>query len=207
MEKNEIRQLLNSFVVKAPCSQDWNDMVGDDKVRLCSQCNLNVHNVSAMTDVEAAVVLKRRQAERVCVYAYQRPDGSVITDNCPTQLRKYRKKLRTTIAAAVVTVCYAAVLSAQASRGLVGAAVDPAFSQTQEVGMLVDYGYDTARDIARALTFIASAIVFFWPLDKTKKHSVKKLILETLALACVPIGVQTAGLYAINNFGGLGGGI
>ncbi len=67
MDKREIKRLLNSVVIKTPCSEKWESMTGDDKVRLCAQCNLNVHNLSNMTDVEAAEVLKRRKTERVCV--------------------------------------------------------------------------------------------------------------------------------------------
>jgi hypothetical protein len=28
---------------------NWNYMVGDDRMRFCNQCNLNVYNISAMT--------------------------------------------------------------------------------------------------------------------------------------------------------------
>ena len=72
--------------------------------------------------------------------------------------------------------------------------------------MFSDYGYDTARDIARFLTAFSSVIVFFFPLDKTKKLSVRRLLLELLALATVPVLIYLAGNFVINNFGGLGGG-
>lgn len=202
MDKKEIKRLLNSFEVPTPCSQNWDDMTGDDKIRLCSKCNLNVHNVSAMTDVEAAIVLKRRQTERVCVYAYQREDGSVITDNCPMRLRELRTKVKTAAAAAIITLCYAAILSAQTSGGI----VDAAIYRVNDVQQYTNYSYDTARNTARVFTLIASFIVFFWPLAEEKKHRIKRLILETIALGCVPIGVHLVGTFLANNTGSLSGG-
>ncbi len=46
--------------------------------------------------------------------------------------------------------------AAHAAGGLVGAAVDPAFGQANEVGMLADYGYDSARDISRVVTALST---------------------------------------------------
>lgn len=42
--------------------------------------------------------------------------------------------------------------------GFVGAPVCPRFGQSNEVGQLADYGYDTARDISRVLTLISALI-------------------------------------------------
>ena len=64
MKKHEIKELLQSVFIETPCSVSWDSMTGDDKVRLCSQCNLNVHNLSNMSDEEAALVLQRRKTER-----------------------------------------------------------------------------------------------------------------------------------------------
>src|SRR5439155_24770137 len=38
------------------------------------------------------------------------------------------------------------------AQGLVGAPVDPRYGQSNEVGQLADFGYDTARDISRVVT-------------------------------------------------------
>jgi len=42
------------------------------------------------------------------------------------------------------------------AQGLVGAGVDPRYGQSNEVGMLADYGYDTARDISRVVTALST---------------------------------------------------
>jgi hypothetical protein len=207
MDKREIKSLLNSVVIKTPCSEKWESMTGDDKVRLCGQCNLNVHNLSNMTDVEAAAVLKRRKTERVCVFGYKRMDGSIVVDNCPKRLRKLRNCLRVAVVAATLTICYALGLSVQASGGLVGAGYDPAFGQVNEVGRMADVGCDTARNVSSLMTMISCVIVFFLPLDKNKRLSVSRLLLELIALALVPILVHLAGNFVINNFGGVLGGL
>jgi hypothetical protein len=93
---------------------------------------------------------------------------------------------------------------------LVGAPVDPRYGQSNEVGQLQDFGYDTARDTVRTLTGIAaliSIIVAACFLKKRKtmpKAAIAKALIFVLA---VPTIVHFFGTFIINNFGGLGGGI
>jgi len=160
-----------------------------------------------MSEVDAAVVLKRRQTERTCIYYYKRADGTVVVDNCPVPLRSARAKLFKIVASVLLSLAYGMYLSAHASGGLLGAAVDPAFGQANEVGMFADCGYDTARDVSRFLSFSTLIVVFFFPVDKTKKMSIRQNVLELLALTTAPILVHLAGTFMINNFGGLSGGM
>ena len=44
---------LANVSVAAPCPADWDSMIGGDCVRFCSQCQLNVYNLSAMSKFEA----------------------------------------------------------------------------------------------------------------------------------------------------------
>ena len=44
---------LNNVRVASPCSANWDEMYGTDRKRLCSQCDMNVYNLSAMTREEA----------------------------------------------------------------------------------------------------------------------------------------------------------
>ena len=70
-------------------------MTGNDSVRFCSQCSLNVYNIANMTDKEAeAVFAKGTNGERLCARLYRRPDGTIMTDNCPRALRKIRNASR-----------------------------------------------------------------------------------------------------------------
>jgi hypothetical protein len=58
-----------------PCQIPWDTMAGDDRVRFCTQCNLHVHNISVMTEDEAADFVNS-QTQRVCVAFLQCEDGS-----------------------------------------------------------------------------------------------------------------------------------
>jgi len=77
----------------------WNDMVGDDRVRFCNQCNLNVYNISTMTKPEAESFIANAEG-RICAKLYRRADGSILTRDCPIGLRAVRKKVSRAAAAA-----------------------------------------------------------------------------------------------------------
>ena len=38
--------LLDRIQVNVPCQASWDDMRGDDRVRFCGACKLNVYNVA-----------------------------------------------------------------------------------------------------------------------------------------------------------------
>lgn len=96
-------KLLESIRIAAPCKADWNAMTGDERVRFCGQCKLNVYNLSEMTRQEATDLVVAKEG-KLCVRFYQRADGTVITQNCPVGLRKLRDavhKLATVVASAL----------------------------------------------------------------------------------------------------------
>lgn len=87
--------LLNQAFIETPCESSWDKMTGNDSVRFCSQCRLNVYNIANLTDKEAeSVFAKGREQGRVCARLYRRPDGTIMTDNCPRSLRKIRDASR-----------------------------------------------------------------------------------------------------------------
>jgi prepilin-type processing-associated H-X9-DG protein len=91
--------LLNSLRIASPCDASWEQMEGDDLVRFCRHCQLNVYNLSGMSRREAAAFV--RQAEgRLCVRFYRRADGTLLTDNCPVGWRAARRRLLEGIASA-----------------------------------------------------------------------------------------------------------
>ncbi|HEX7289229.1 MAG TPA: carboxypeptidase-like regulatory domain-containing protein [Candidatus Angelobacter sp.] len=61
-------------------------MAGDERVRFCSECTLNVYNLSEMTRREAEQLIATHEG-RLCVRFYRRADGTIITQNCPRGLR------------------------------------------------------------------------------------------------------------------------
>jgi uncharacterized membrane protein len=72
--------------IASPCSANWERMAGDDRVRHCPQCNLDVYNFSAMTSVEIDRIVSHREG-RVCARFYQRADGTMLTQDCPVGVR------------------------------------------------------------------------------------------------------------------------
>ncbi len=83
---------LDRVRVAAPCHVDWDTMFGDERVRFCGQCKLNVYNLSEMTRVDAELLVGRSEG-RLCIRYYQRRDGSIITQNCPVGLRAIKRRL------------------------------------------------------------------------------------------------------------------
>jgi hypothetical protein len=83
---------LANVQVAAPCKADWNQMMGDERVRFCSECSLNVYNLSRMTRSEAEALIVRSEG-RLCVRLYRRRDGSIITRDCPVGLRAIRSRV------------------------------------------------------------------------------------------------------------------
>lgn len=95
---------LANVQVAAPCQADWNQMMGDERVRFCSECNLNVYNLSKMTR-SAAETLIARNERRLCVKFYRRRDGSIITQDCPVGLRAIRRRV-SYVAKAVCSILF-----------------------------------------------------------------------------------------------------
>jgi len=83
---------LDNVHVAAPCSADWDQMMGNDRSRFCGQCNLNVYNLSSMTQAEAEHFVAGSEG-RLCVRFYRRRDGSILTQNCPIGLRAIRRRV------------------------------------------------------------------------------------------------------------------
>jgi hypothetical protein len=81
-------------------------MVGDDRVRHCDSCQLNVYNLSEMTRTEVESLILKTEG-RLCGRIYRRTDGTVITRDCPVGLRAVRLKV-TKFAGAVFATILAA---------------------------------------------------------------------------------------------------
>src|SRR5689334_11488620 len=67
----QAQRRLDTVQVAKPCPARWEEMEGDEKVRFCAHCRLNVFNLSAM-DVEEAANLIAAQDGRLCVRFYRR---------------------------------------------------------------------------------------------------------------------------------------
>jgi hypothetical protein len=85
---------LDHIKIAGPCSADWDQMFSfeDKRVRFCSQCNLNVYNLSDMSRQEAEALINKTEG-RLCVRFYRRADGSVLTQNCPVGLKAIKRRV------------------------------------------------------------------------------------------------------------------
>jgi hypothetical protein len=91
--------------VASPCSESWDAMRGDDRVRFCGKCRLNVYNLSDLTEREVRELI-RRKGGALCGRLFQRRDGTLLTRDCPAG--RMRSLLRRS--AAVSAALLAAVL-------------------------------------------------------------------------------------------------
>ena len=93
---------LQNLKIASPCSADWNAMVGDERKRFCGECKLNVYNLSGMTSYDAENLLRNSEG-RLCVRYFQRPDGTVLTKDCPVGWARIKRRMAVT-AGALCTV-------------------------------------------------------------------------------------------------------
>jgi len=98
---------LQDIYVAAPCKFGWDNMRGDEKVRFCPGCSQNVYNVSEMTENEAIKFASSDVGLTACIRLYQRPDGTLITKDCPVGLRQISnawKRLKQAASATLLTL-------------------------------------------------------------------------------------------------------
>lgn len=92
------RVSLDVVNIASPCAVAWNEMPGDDRVRFCGQCQLNVYNVSELSRAEAEAFVSQREG-RTCIRIYRREDGTILIRDCPIGLRAVRRRLARMVAA------------------------------------------------------------------------------------------------------------
>jgi hypothetical protein len=97
----KIQDQIANLRIAVPCQASWEGMAGDERVRHCTLCSLNVYNFAEMTCDEVRELLMRTEG-RVCARLYRRADGTVLTRDCPTGLRALRRRA-SRVAAALFT--------------------------------------------------------------------------------------------------------
>jgi hypothetical protein len=80
------RHPLEDVRVANPCKASWDAMYGDDRVRFCASCKLNVYNLSGMTRPEVTQLFQLVEG-RLCVRFYRRTDGTLLTQDCPVGMK------------------------------------------------------------------------------------------------------------------------
>jgi hypothetical protein len=82
---------LGSIRIAEPCHASWDEMAGDERVRHCTLCSLNVYNFAEMSRNDVRELLLRTEG-RVCARLYRRADGTLLTRDCPTGFRALQRR-------------------------------------------------------------------------------------------------------------------
>ena len=100
---------LDNLRTASPCPVGWEQMTGDERVRLCRLCDLHVYNISEVTRDEPYALIAKSEG-RICARLVRRADGTVITKDCPVGLRAIKRRVARTTA-----TVFAAIVSLSAS--------------------------------------------------------------------------------------------
>jgi hypothetical protein len=119
-----LQELMKNAEIAAPCSADWDSMMGNNRMRFCQMCELHVLNAEMMTDEEVLATLQGLVGGRkACLRLYRRQDGTFLTKNCPVGLEKIRE--RSVRMSHRVAACFSGIVSS-----LLSCAAVPAENQT-----------------------------------------------------------------------------
>ncbi len=136
------RSILDDVSIASPCPVKFEQMTGDEKIRFCDLCQLNVYNVSQMTRIEAEELLNDK-SDQVCLRLYRRKDGTLITKDCPVGKGfsdRIKFKIRS-IAAVIVSFISTASAFAQSDSKLlkeIGRSEGPTDMNLFEVSNVID---------------------------------------------------------------------
>ena len=98
-------------------------MIGDDRVRYCPDCKLNVYNFSAMPESQVRRLVENRDG-RLCARWYRRTDGTMLIADCPAGFRARVRKI--SLVAGTALSAFMGVGTAKAQ--LLGTASSPSTS-------------------------------------------------------------------------------
>ncbi len=72
------KTFLKNITVPSPCKADWNAMIGNDQIRFCQHCSLDVHNLSLMSRHQAERLVANSKG-RLCIRYLRNPAGGLAT--------------------------------------------------------------------------------------------------------------------------------
>ena len=107
--------MLPEIRVASPCTADWEKMAGDERVRHCAECNLDVYDFSEMTEREIERLIARSRGQRLCGRLYRRADGTLLTRDCPVGLRTRVKRISRRVGMALAAAMSVGVTAAQST--------------------------------------------------------------------------------------------
>jgi hypothetical protein len=94
---------IEQLRIATPCPVSWDQMTGDNRVRFCDHCRLNVYNISELSKLEAQKLIASQEG-RLCARLFRRADGTILTKDCPVGLRALRLRVSRRVAAVLAAV-------------------------------------------------------------------------------------------------------
>src|SRR5215204_736151 len=95
---------IDSVRVQSPCTEDWNEMTGNDQVRFCSHCSKNVNDLSTMTRKEVRKLVLA-SGGKLCVRYVQHPrTGSPVFADQFVQIARRASRLAVGVVSASITM-------------------------------------------------------------------------------------------------------
>lgn len=143
--------------IASPCTESWDAMKGDDRVRNCASCKLNVFNTREMTEAEIVAMLTAANGGRVCGRIFQRRDGTILTKDCPTGVAAIRRRV-----VAAVTMSFALLLTAVGFKWL-GSTQCATSGNGSWFQRVVTERFVEAREELRNTRSLGPAINRLWP--------------------------------------------
>jgi hypothetical protein len=147
------RRYLNQVRVASPCSESWDNMTGDARVRFCGRCEKRVYNLSAMSADEAEALLARKRFG-VCIQYAQRADGTIVTKDCPVGAKRSQRTSALAVASLLVT---AAGCASQNQDGAVAERTDIAPAESPAPAPRPEPPHESPEEEARRLEAYGNA--------------------------------------------------
>jgi len=102
--------------VASPCHVGWETMSGDDRVRFCDSCKLNVYDLGGLTTTEIKSLISETEGG-ICGRLHCRADGTIITRDCPVGLQAIRRRVKRLAGGVFATILSAcSVVFSQSTR-------------------------------------------------------------------------------------------
>jgi hypothetical protein len=129
----EEKNFATNISVKSPCSENWDEMTGDEKTRACSHCETNVNDISQMSEEEAWDLIDKSNGD-LCV----RYESHPVTNTPIFADKLYQITRQTGVTAGVLGATLAVSSSAlgqEAVKNAQPAKTNPTISSVQNIGI------------------------------------------------------------------------
>lgn len=106
---------LEQLSIPNPCANNWEQMVGNDQIRFCTQCNGQVFDLSKMTRKQAEALVTEKQGN-LCAKITRHSDGTIQTIDNITNKVSYIQPIAKAASATIFTLMsFSALANAQTS--------------------------------------------------------------------------------------------